>query len=439
MITKLAFPKDFRWGVATSSHQYEGGNRNNNWFAWEQAGNIKSGDSCGLACDWWNHAENDFDLAHDMGLNALRLSLEWSRIEPRPGEWDDDALDRYRQMLQALRDRGIEPMVTLHHFTHPIWFEEGGAFLAPDAPERFADYAVHVVEYLGDLCDLWCTINEPNIYTIFGYQFGEFPPGHHGDVRATYWSLGNMLRAHAAAYHAIHRVQATARVGWAQHYNIFDPAHPGNPLDRLVSHLQDATFNNAFPDAIASGRIGGPLGLLAGNVSEAKGTCDFIGLNLYGRDIISFDLRQPLTLFGRRDVSQGAILGDKGVTNTYGEMYPQGILRIAQRVAHWNKPIYITENGVADYDDSRRPRLLVDALQATHAVLTQGINIRGYYHWSLVDNFEWIQGWTLRFGLYALDISTQARTQRRSAELYKAIIKANAITEEILAEHGLTK
>src|SRR5262245_61823681 len=177
---RLAFPKGFLWGVATSAHQVEGGNTNNSWYAWERSGHIHTGESAGLACDWWEHAERDFDLAQGMGLNALRLSLEWSRIEPQPGVWDKAALARYRQMLLGLRTRGLEPLVTLHHFTNPLWLEERGAFLAPDAAERFVRYATHAVEELGDLCDFWCTINEPNVYALIGYVVGYFPPGRTG-------------------------------------------------------------------------------------------------------------------------------------------------------------------------------------------------------------------------------------------------------------------
>jgi beta-glucosidase len=244
----LTFPNGFLWGVATASHQCEGGNTNNQWYAWERAGHIKTGEACGRACDWWENAERDFDAAQQMGLNALRLSLEWSRIEPSPGQWDDRALTRYRQMLAALRARGIEPLVTLHHFTHPIWFEERGAFLAPDAVPLFTRYATHAVEALGGLCDFWCTVNEPNVYAIRGYQIGGAPPGKVGDLRGAVRAVSAMTRAHAAAYHEIHRLQPTAWVGWAQHYNIFDPARPASPLDRMVAGIQDSGFNEAFTE-----------------------------------------------------------------------------------------------------------------------------------------------------------------------------------------------
>ena len=430
----MTFPPGFLWGVATASHQYEGGNTNNQWYQWEQSGHILTGDTCGLACDWWGeHAERDFDRAQRMGLNALRLSLEWSRIEPQPGQWDATALARYRQMLTGLRSRGIEPLVTLHHFTHPIWFEKRGAFLSPDAVERFTLYVTHAVEALGDLCDFWCTINEPNIYSTFGYEFEDFPPGRKGDAIAAVRVQAAMARAHAAAYHAIHRVQPGARVGWAQHYNLFDPANPRSPLDRLVAGIQDAAFNDFFTHAILTGEANFPFNLFAGDLRGVRGTCDYVGINVYYRALVAFDLRYPLELFGHNYARPGAPEGDQPIGAPFTEVFPFGISRVASRVAALGKPIYVTENGVADATDRIRPWLLVEAARTMHEVIAGGLDLRGYFHWSLVDNFEWAEGWRLRFGLFGLDPRTQVRTPRPSADLYAAIVQANALTPDIIA------
>lgn len=432
----LTFPPGFLWGVATSSHQYEGGCDNNQWAGWERSGHIKTGDTATCACEWWTDAERDFDLAQRLGLNALRLSLEWSRIEPRPGEWDAVALARYRRMLQALRERGLEPLVTLHHFTHPMWFEERGAFLAPDAVERFTDYAAHVVQALGDLCAFWCTVNEPNIYSLMGYQLGGFPPGRRNDIRGTVQSQATLARAHAAAYRVIHRVQPEARVGWAQHYNVFDPASPRNPLDRFVASVQDAALNDFFPRAVRTGRAAFPFSLFAGDLRAVRDTCDFVGFNVYYRDLISFDLRYPQVLFGRRGVSPNARRGDYAEEVEWGEVYPEAIRRVAQRVAVLGKPIYVTEHGVADAADRLRPWLIVRAAEELHAALAEGLDVRGYFHWSLVDNFEWAEGWRMRFGLVNLDIETQTRTLRPSARLYGAIASANALSPALIREYA---
>ncbi|HLZ23266.1 MAG TPA: family 1 glycosylhydrolase [Ktedonobacterales bacterium] len=431
----LSFPEGFRWGVATASHQYEGDNTNNNWYAWERAGRIVSGDSCGLAADWWAHAERDFDFAAQLDLNALRLSLEWSRIEPRPGEWDAQALARYRTMLQGLRERGIEPLVTLHHFTNPLWFEERGAFLASSCVELFARYVAHVVEALGDLCDFWCTINEPNIYAFTGYQLGVWPPGRKGATLDAIRVQGNMARAHAAAYATIHSRQPAARVGWAQNYNVFDAANPRSGRDRLLAGIMDAAFNDIFPRAVLTGKAVFPFSLAAGNLSAVRGTCDFVGINIYYRDLVTFDPRRPLEMFSRRSSAPGTPHGDTGAELVTGEVYPQGIARIARRVSAFGKPIYVTENGVADAHDRLRPWLLATATHAMHEAIADGIDLRGYYHWSLVDNFEWAEGWTLRFGLAALDIETQERTPRPSAALYGAIARANGLSAETLRDY----
>ncbi len=433
---RLAFPPGFLWGVATAAHQFEGNNFNNQWYEWEQVGGIKSGDICGLAADWWEHAERDFDLAQSLGLNALRLSLEWSRIEPSPGKWDGAAIARYRQMLQGLRDRGIEPLVTLHHFTDPIWLAERGGFLDTGALERFERYVAHAVEQLGDLCDFWCTINEPNVYSVLGYQIGDYPPGHKGDIRGAARVLANLARAHAAAYRAIHRLQPNARVGWAQNYNTFDPEHPNNPLDRFVAGVQDRMFNEAFPHAVLTGTAVFPFNLISGSLHDVKGTCDYVGVNTYARNTVRFDPGNPLELFGRRDVAPGAPRGDPGVVGLYGEIYPAGVERVINRVAVFGKPIYVTENGVADAQDRLRPWVIARALKGVHDALSKGIDVRGYFHWSLVDNFEWADGWTMRFGLVELDTATQARTPRPSAALYRAIAQSNALTREMLAQYA---
>jgi beta-glucosidase len=432
----LSFPKGFLWGAATSSYQYEGANTNNQWYAWEQSGHIKTGDRCGLASDWWAHAERDIDAAAAMGLNALRLSLEWSRIEPKMDEWNDEALRRYHQILQALRSRNIEPLVTLHHFTDPLWLTALGGFHFRGVEARFDTYVAHVVEALGDLCSFWCTFNEPNIYAVAGYLVGDFPPGHRGDIRGALEVQGAMARAHAAAYRAIHQLQPEARVGWAHHFLVFDPARPEYFLDRLVARLQDAALHGLFPSAVRTGIAPFPLGWIAGNLRDVRGTCDYVGINVYYRDLVRFDLGHPGELFGRRSIPEGAAEGDPPVEGVLGEIYPDGIARIAERVAALlGKPIYVTENGVADRADRLRPWELATAVRALHQSLERGIDLRGYFHWSLVDNFEWAEGWRQRFGLIALDPETQERTPRRSAELYSAIAHANALTPELVREY----
>ncbi len=424
------FPADFLWGVATSSHQVEGDNTNNDWWAWEQEpGHIQDGQVSGRACDWWANAEADFERAAALGLNTLRLSIEWSRVEPRPGVFDEHALARYAQMLHGLRERGMEPLVTLHHFTNPRWLAEQGGWAAPTTVGLFARYVRKVVESLGRFCNFWCTVNEPNVYAVSGYLNGEFPPGER-DARLAMRVLRNLLAGHAAAYREIHARQPNARVGLAHNLRIFDPANPRSPLDRRVTRWVDRAYNQALVTALTKGVWMWPLGF--GLAWKLRRSLDWIGLNYYTRDLVAFDRRSPQTLFSRRTHAEGAELLDGG----YGEFYPQGIFRALQRLSRLGLPIYITENGIPDADDDQRPRYLLTHLHQVWHAIQFAYPVMGYYHWTLVDNFEWARGWTLRFGLIGLDPATQARQPRRSASLYADIIRSNAITPPIIETYA---
>lgn len=434
--THLRFPQPFLWGVSTAAHQVEGGNHNNQWSAWEAAGRIKSGDSCGSACDWWSNAERDFDLAQQIGLNALRLSVEWSRIEPRPSQWDSSALARYRQMLQALRVRGIEPMVCLHHFSHPLWLEQQGGFRNPESTDLFERFTRKVVTELGDLCRLWVTFNEPNVYGALGYVLGEFPPGKKGEIIGALRVVSAMGRAHSRAYHAIHELQPNAQVGWAHNYIVFEAANSTSPLDRGIAALLSELFNESFIRLIEHGRLAFPLSLADGNAGDVKGTCDFIGLNVYSRFHVAFDLKYLSQLFGRVFVPEHVPQGDKGAQAAYGEAYPQAIRIAVERASRLGKPIYILENGVPDAQDRIRPWLIVNAVKELHSLIQEGRDIRGYFHWTLTDNFEWSEGWGLRFGLVALDPITQERKIRESGKLYAAIVRGNELRPEWVQQYS---
>jgi len=433
----LAFPEGFLWGTATSSHQVEGNNTNNQWWAWEQQpGRIWHGDKSGLACDWWRNAEADFDRAAAMGQNSHRLSLEWSRIEPREGVFDEAALGRYRQMLSALRERGLEPMVTLHHFTNPLWLSDSGEWENRQTVRYFERYVKRVVEALGDLVNLWCTINEPAIYAVQGYLRGGFPPGKHSFV-TTFRVLGNLLRGHAAAYRTIHRLQGHARVGLVKSVRGFEPANPASPLDRLVTRLQDYLFNDITLLAPKDGRLRFPMGWGLIPHGPLVDSFDFIGLNYYTRGLVAFDIRQWRDLFGRNFFRPGAELSDAGQLGPYSEIYPEGLYLALHKVAALGKPIIVTENGLPDADDDQRPRFLLTHLAQVHRAIQEGLPVQGYYHWSLVDNFEWAEGWALRFGLIEMDPETQERRIRPSGELYAEICRTNGITREMARRYGV--
>ena len=425
------FPTGFLWGAATAAHQVEGNNTNNNWAAWENLpGKIINGHKAGKACDWWGGRwRDDFDRAAESGQNAHRLSIEWSRIQPAPDRWNEDALDVYREMLRGLFQRGMTPLVTLHHFTDPQWLSERGGWENPETPALFEAFVRKSVEALREYCSLWVTINEPNVYINSGYLSGEFPPGKH-DFGAAYTVYCNMIRGHALAYRAIKGLQKTARVGIATHLRGFEPARDWLFLDKFSSSLLFKNFNASFNNALVDGRFS--LLTKRTRIPEAVGTQDFIGVNYYTTDLVSFNPFKAGELFTSRAFPADAELSDTG----FLAHAPLGMETMLKWANGYKLPIMITENGVEDADDHLRPRYLVEHLHQVWRALNGNIPIKGYFHWSLVDNFEWERGWTQRFGLWGLDIDTQMRQRRSSVDLYAAICKENAISSATVAQRA---
>ncbi len=423
------FPRGFLWGCATAAHQVEGNNTNNNWWKWEQDG--RTNGKAGLACDWWGGRwKEDFDRAAEAGQNAHRLSVEWSRIQPAPDRWDEDALERYRAMLRGLKERGMTPMVTLHHFTDPLWLGEMGGWETEAVVPLFEKFVRKTVEALKEYCTLWCTVNEPNIYTLIGYVDGAFPPGKH-DLRLSLIVQANMARAHAAAYRAIHAIQPEARVGYALHFRPMVPARPWFPLDRLERNLHFNAINMAFPSAILSGVMRSPVGRV--RLPEVKGTQDYFGLNYYAQDTVTFDLSKAGELFGRRYYPEGSDVSDTRMVANIPEGFFEALKWIVRNYP--NLPVIVTENGIEDVSDRIRPRYLAQHVHQMWRAVNFNWPVKGYFHWSLVDNFEWERGWTQRFGLWALDVETQKRTKRPSADLYAEICKENGLSSEMVKKY----
>ncbi len=428
----LKFPAGFLWGVSTSAHQFEGGNFHNQWHEWERRGRIRSGHTCAPACDWWNNAAHDLDLCRELGLNAIRIALDWGRLEPTQGKWNDEAFEYYRRLLQLIHDRGMRPFITLHHFTHPVWFENEGAFLNGSLLSSFSAYAERAVEQLRDLCCDWLTFNEPNVYAIFGYMFGEFPPGRHNQVRDTAVVLSNLHRAHALAYDRIHELQNHAMVGLTTNWTEFQPATT-SAADRFLTYIYDGMFNRSSLQFFRNGSPDFPFGALAPNVAEVIDKIDFIGVNVYNRLHVKSPFEQTFRRTGGLFVPTTCPQGDPGVELPYGESYPAAVCNAVREYGKLRVPIYVMENGVPDESDRIRPWLIVNTLKHLHELISNGFDVRGYLHWSIVDNFEWNEGWTLRFGLYSLDCYTQERSPRFSASLYREIVRANGISAEQLS------
>jgi beta-glucosidase len=423
------FPKGFLWGCATAAHQVEGNNTNNNWYKWEQEGHTVH--KAGLACDWWGGRwREDFDRAAETGQNTHRMSVEWSRIQPAPDRWDDDALDKYREMLRGLHERGMTPMVTLHHFTDPLWLYEDCGWEKDEAVGYFEKFVRKTVDALKEYCSLWCTINEPNIYALSGYVTGDFPACNQG-ISHGMKVMANMLRGHAAAYRAIHEIQPEARVSYALHYRPQVAARPWFPLDAIMRTIQYNGINMAFPTGISTGVMRTPVGKF--QIPEAKGTQDFFGLNYYSVDTVKFDLGNRKELFASRFYPEGS---DMSPTNFIANI-PEGLFDSIKWIVktYPNTPILITENGVEDPDDKMRPRYLAQHVHQMWRAVNLNWPVKGYYHWSLVDNFEWERGWTQRFGLWGLDEETQKRIRRPSVDLYAEICKENGLSSEMVQKY----
>jgi len=423
------FPRGFLWGCATAAHQVEGGNSNNNWSKWEETpGKIVNGHRSGLACDWWGGRWlEDLERARDSGQNAHRLSIEWSRIQPEPDRWDDEALLKYTEMLRWMTRNGITLLVTLHHFTDPLWLSERGGWESEDTPALFARFCRRVVKTLKDYVNLWVTINEPNVYILSGWVEGVFPPGKQ-DLKLAARVFTNLVQGHSAAYRIIHELQPEARVGVATNYRSFAPAHPGSPLDKLPLGFVNQVFNRAFNNCLVDGKV--DLVFKKYKLPQAAGTQDFIGLNYYTRDVVSFNLLKPGAFFHQRAFPAGAALSE----NHFIANVPAGMWDGLKWAHAYGIPIIVTENGIEDSRDTLRPRYLVEHLHQVWRAANYNYQLKGYFHWSLVDNFEWERGWTQRFGLWGLDVDTQQRNRRRSVDVYERVCRENGLSSHMVAE-----
>ncbi len=415
----LAFPKGFLWGAATSAHQVEGGNTLNDWWRWEQKkGKIKNGDRSGKACDHYHRYEEDFDIAKKLHHNAHRLSIEWSRIEPQEGQWDMGEVEHYRQVLLALKKRGIETMVTLHHFTNPAWLADRGGWLNKDTPVQFARYAEFVAAHLGEHVDYWCTINEPVVYSIMSYAVGEWPPQVKSNWKALR-VLRGLAKAHKLAYKEIQvemkKIHRKSRIGIAK--NMIDISAYGNRLvDYLYVRLSELFWNDLF-------------------FRWTQRTHDYIGINYYfhqrvrrkrGGGFIFVDVRKE----------EGRESSDLG-----WELYAPGLFEVLMRVKKYKLPVYVTENGIATVNDDKRSRFLVAHVKEIYHAAQAGVKVKGYFHWSLLDNFEWDKGFEPRFGLVEVNYGNFKRTIRDSAFVYAKIAENNAISHDLLRflGHGVAK
>jgi beta-glucosidase len=427
----LRFPPAFRFGVATAAHQVEGGNDNSDWWDFEQRpGRVADGSHSGRACEHFQHFREDLALVRDLHNDAYRFSVEWARVEPEPGRFDPAALAHYREVVMACRSLGLEPLVTLYHFTLPRWFAARGGWLAAGAVADFRRYARAVAEALGPLVCLWVTVNEPVVYLYQGYLRGVWPPGRRSLPEAV--RAGRTLaRAHVEAYRVLHEAPGyggeASHVGISQHLRVFDPARPGHRLDAWAAAAQEAVFNWGFLDSLERGRFYPPLGV--GDPITGWRPCqDYVGVNYYSRDRVRFTPTRPGELFGVPDRPAGVWRNDLG-----WEVYPPGLGRLLREAyRRYGRPLWVTENGIADAVDRDRPAFVAAHLAEVARLLAEGVPVGGYCHWSLYDNFEWAEGFSARFGLYAVDYATQRRTLREGGRAYAAIARSRSVPATVL-------
>ena len=409
-------PKGFVWGTATAAHQIEGGT-NNDWTRFEaQPGTIVHGDRSTVAADHWNRMASDVALMKSIRANAYRFSIEWSRLEPVEGTWDEAAWAKYGELLALLKAEGIRPMVTLWHFTLPTWLADRGGVVAVDFPDRFGRFAGEAARRFGGDVDLWCTLNEPNVVMYLGYLTGEFPPAKKDPVLAGK-AFAGMLRGHARAAAAIRAADPKAAIGIAANVADFQPASRWRIPDWILSRAATAAYDWAFCDSIMAGRIRismPGLGRTDEPLPELKGTMDYFGLNYYTRYLVSLAPGAPGLVLTAPGPLPKSDMGD--------EMYPEGLLTVLRGASRrYGLPIYITENGMADAQDDRRAAHLRSHVLAVQKAMAEGIPVKGYFYWSLMDNFEWRKGYSMRFGLFRTDFATQERTPTSGAAVFASL------------------
>lgn len=399
----LKFPDGFLWGVSTSAYQIEGG-ITNDWSEWEKSaarinklkadGKNPNDFICGQACDSYNRYEEDSDLVKGLGCGAYRLGIEWARIEPTAGRWNRAEIEHYRKILLALKSRGIKSVVTLWHWTNPVWLVQLGGWSNRKIIEYFSRYSELIVRELGDLIDYWVTINEPMMHVANGYITGKWPPNQKNIFKA-YKAFNNLIKAHKLIYKTIHSKYPKSSVGLTMLANYFEPAHKWCLNEIFYASLANYFWNDWF-------------------LKSLQDRFDFIGVDYYFHDRIVW--YPPF----RRNLN-------KEITDIGWEIYPEGIYQVLKNYKKFNKPLFIMENGIAHSEDKQRVKFIMSHLKYVHQAISEGVQVRGYFYWSLLDNFEWALGWAPKFGLYAVDRKTFERTARPCAKVYGEICRTNSL------------
>jgi beta-glucosidase len=408
---------NFLWGVATSADQIEGAEEND-WTEWEESGRLrKKWTRCGRASGHRQRWRSDLTLLPSIGANAYRYSIEWSRLEPKSGQFDEYELAREAERARMLQALAVEPVVTLHHYTHPLWFWREGGWESAVSVERLVRLARVVAEALPTV-RYWVTLNEPIVFVLGGYLGGLIPPGQRRFSSAAS-ALENLLRAHAAASAAIQERIPGARVGMAHNMLSLAPDRADSALDKKLVAAGEALYNDALVEAVATGEMRWAFpgeGSTAFRVPDLPSSTGFFGLNYYSRVHLRFrGLPGRIGEFLYRDRD------GRGLTDTGWEIHPAGFDRALQKAAGSGLPVIVTENGIATRNDRLRREFLREHVVILNHRREAGAAIDGYFYWSLLDNFEWLEGFGPRFGLFEVDYATFARKRRPSADLFGSL------------------
>ncbi len=431
----IKLPKEFLMGSATAATQIEGGDRNSNWYHWSLQGKIANNESSITAADHYNRVEEDINLMKTMNHDTYRMSIEWSRIEPEEGKWSQEGIIHYQNEIKSLIKAGIKPLITLHHFSHPQWFEELGQWTNRDSVEYFLRFTKKIVSEIGHDVNEYCTINEPNVFVMDTFMDGKYPPGKKDDIVSYFKASKNLILAHLKAYKAIHELRSEmghddTLVGIAMHLAYFEVFKP-KLLTNISKKLMDYSFHQLFLNGMIEGHLTFPIGL---GYPLGKGLyCDFLGVNYYSRHLIHSS-NNPSMLFGEVKVQQG--LPDEMINDLGWEIYPEGLYKVTKKVYEKYKlPIYITENGIPDAKDIKRAKFIYDHMIQIINLIKDGVDVKRYYHWSLLDNLEWNDGYSPRFGLIEVDYNTQERTIRNSGYFYGELCKNKEVTSAMIEQY----
>lgn len=404
-------------GVSTAATQIEGGDVNSNWNDWFEKGRILDGTDPATGNDHWEKWEEDVSLMAKMGLQIYRFGIEWARLVPKPGAVNEDAVERYRREIITLKEQGIQPLLTIHHFSNPMWFEEMGAFTKRENLHYYLELVALAVDRFGDLVSDYITINEPNVYATNSYFFGMWPPGK-ASFGDTLKVMENMAYCHIKAYHLLHEKReamgyTNTKVGVANHLRVFAPKNEKNLWHRFCAKATEYLFQSALLKAMTLGDYPFPLRNFAG---LPKGEySDFNGVNYYSRSTVS-----GIT-DGVRENSPRTDLG--------WEIYPAGIVECARKLQNiLPRPLWVTENGACDNEDRFRSRYIYEHLKA---VCESDLPFERYYHWCFCDNFEWIEGNSAKFGLVSVDPETKVRTVKESGKFYSEIIARGGVDTKL--------